>query len=148
MILKENDREQFAKKAIYSIARKNWWSLWPLASHFTSITSSFERELKPTFLVPECLCQSKLKISHGEDVTCFGLAFSKTKKWLKTEYWAYVVHNHSNRKTLRTQKKKRVNKSENLFSLISSISVWPNDEDRRGIRHAAITYLGPGAEST
>jgi hypothetical protein len=32
--------------------------LWPSASHFTSIASSFEWDVKlTTFLVPECLCQ-------------------------------------------------------------------------------------------
>jgi hypothetical protein len=36
--------------------------LWPWASHFTSIASSFEWKIKPRFLVPdmpECLCQGE-----------------------------------------------------------------------------------------
>jgi hypothetical protein len=38
--------------------------LWPWASHFTSIASSFEWDVNPRFLVPECLCQGKQKMCN------------------------------------------------------------------------------------
>jgi hypothetical protein len=40
--------------------------LWPWASHFTLIASSFEWDIKPRFLVPECLCQGKQKLPQGD----------------------------------------------------------------------------------
>jgi hypothetical protein len=41
---------------------------------FTLIASSFERDAKPRFIVPECLCQGKQNILHmGKCVTFCGL---------------------------------------------------------------------------